>query len=252
MVPEVWTKGAIVKIPKKGALNDCNNWRGITLLSIPSKILAKVIINRMSAAVEKSLRREQAGFRKGKGCADQIFTLRNIIEQCNEWQRELHVNFVDFEKAFDSLHRESLWRILRHYGIPEKIVKLIMSFYLNFKCTVGGKIYFDVTTGVRQGCVMSAMLFNIAIDWVMRRTTEDTNRGIRWSLFSKLEDLDFADDIALLSHTQEHIQDKTDRLNIFGKQIGLKISTKKTEAMTLNVKTLIPIRVNDQDLPYNA
>ena len=132
-VPDDWTKGVICKLPKKGALTDCNNWRGITLLSVPSKILAKVIIKRISDAVDRTWRKAQAGFRKGRECADQIFALRNIIEQCTEWQRQLYVNFVDFEKAFDSIHRDSLWSILRHYGIPSKIVQLIKSSYNNFR-----------------------------------------------------------------------------------------------------------------------
>ncbi|KAK3760073.1 hypothetical protein RRG08_064743 [Elysia crispata] len=113
-IPEDWKEGVIIKIPKKGTLSDCNNWRGITLLSIPSKVLAKIVINHISSAVDGKLREEQAGFRQGRGCIDQIFTLRNIIEQCIEWQRELYINFVDFEKAFDSIHRNSLWKILRY------------------------------------------------------------------------------------------------------------------------------------------
>ena len=84
-VPDDWTKGEIVKIPNKGALDYCNNWRGITLLSVPSKILAKIIIRRLTDAIDGLLRKEQAGFRKNRGCIDQIFTLRNIIEQCTEW-----------------------------------------------------------------------------------------------------------------------------------------------------------------------
>ena len=248
-IPEDWNKGMIVRIPKKGGLSDCNNWRGITLLSVPSKILAKIIIMRMSDAVDKSLRKEQAGFRKGRRCADQIFALRNIIEQCAEWQRQLHVNFVDFEKAFDSIHRDSMWRILRHYGIPSKLVRLIKGFYLNFQCTVGKDTdFFDVKTGVRQGCVMSAMLFNIAIDWVMRKTTNGASKGIRWTLFSKLEDLDFADDIALVSHTHQDMQDKTNNLDKYGRQIGLRINTRKTETMTVHVATPSPIKVNGTDL----
>ncbi|XP_062604831.1 uncharacterized protein LOC134266630, partial [Saccostrea cucullata] len=71
-VPDDWCKGVIVKIPKKGALSDCNNWRGITLLSVPSKILAKIIIKRMSDAVDAVLRKEQAGFRKHRGCTEQM------------------------------------------------------------------------------------------------------------------------------------------------------------------------------------
>ena len=77
--PDGWMEGVIMKILKKGALRNCNNWRGITLLSVPSKILAKLIIKRISEAVDQQLRQEQAGFRKGRECIDQIFTLRNII-----------------------------------------------------------------------------------------------------------------------------------------------------------------------------
>ena len=88
-MPADWTKGAFIRIPKKGAISDCNNWHGITLLSVPSKILAKIIIQRISDAVDAGIRKEQAGFRKERGCTDQSFTLCNIIEQCTEWQRQL-------------------------------------------------------------------------------------------------------------------------------------------------------------------
>ena len=76
-IPDDWNEATIFRIPKKGALNDCKKWRGITLLSIPSKILAKIIINRLSNVVDSRLREEQAGVRNGKGCIDQIFALRN-------------------------------------------------------------------------------------------------------------------------------------------------------------------------------
>ena len=99
----------MIKIPKKGSLSDCNNWRGITLLSVPSRIFCKVIIQCITQAVDDLLRNEQSGIRKGRGCTDNIFTLRNILEQCTEWNSDFYVNFIDYEKAFDSIHRDSLW-----------------------------------------------------------------------------------------------------------------------------------------------
>ena len=97
---------------------------------------------------------------------------------------------------------------------PPHLVEIMKSFYDNFTCCVGdGDILFEVHTGVRQGCVMSTFLFNLVVDWIMHRTTEDQVRGIRWTPFSHyLEDLDNADDIALLSHTHTHIQEKTQHL----------------------------------------
>ncbi|XP_035825643.1 uncharacterized protein LOC118477684 [Aplysia californica] len=112
--PRTGALESLLKYQKKGALGDCNNWRGITLLSVPSKILAKIIINRMSDGVDSCLRKEQAGFRKERRCTDQIFALRNIIEQCTEWQRQLYVNFstVFIEKVFGTFYdlMESLAR----------------------------------------------------------------------------------------------------------------------------------------------
>ena len=125
-VPAEWQTGYIVKLPKKGDLSDCNNWRGIQLLSIPSKILARVILERIKADVNKLLREEQAGFRAGRSCADQIATLRIIIEQSIEWNSPLYVNIIDFKKAFDSVDRDTKWQILRHYGLPSKIVNIIL------------------------------------------------------------------------------------------------------------------------------
>ena len=82
---------------------------------------------------------------------------------------------------------------------------------------------------------MSAMLFNMSIDWIMRRTTEDQSRGISWILSLMLGDLDFADDLALVSHAQQHMQEKTTRLSTCAQQVGLTISQKKTEVILLSV-----------------
>ena len=86
--------------------------------------------------IDPQLRNEQAGFRKGKSCSDHIFTLRQILEQSKEWNTTLYATFIDLEKAFESVHRESLWKILRHYGIPSKIVSIIRMLYVDFKTKV--------------------------------------------------------------------------------------------------------------------
>jgi len=105
-------------------LTVCDNYRGITLLSVPSKVFTRTIINRLYDEVNKQLRQEQA-----RGTTEQIFILRNIIEQSIEWQSSLYVNFVDFEKAFDSVHQDSLWKIMKTYGIPEKFIRIIRLLY---------------------------------------------------------------------------------------------------------------------------
>ncbi len=90
-IPKNWKKGLIIKLPKNGNLKECKNWRGITLLPIVGKILGRIIIDRITSGVDKSLRKEQGVFRKERGTAEQIFVLRNIMEQTNESQASLEL-----------------------------------------------------------------------------------------------------------------------------------------------------------------
>ena len=84
------------------------------LLSVPGNILNRIILERMKGKVDQTLREQQAGFRQDRSCTDQIATLRIIMEQSIEWNSSLYINFVDYEKAFDSVDRETLWKVLRH------------------------------------------------------------------------------------------------------------------------------------------
>ena len=95
---------------------------------------------------------------------------------------------------------------------------------------------------------MSSLLFIIAIDWVMKRTVQNSNTGIRWTLFSNLEDIDYADDLALLSHTERHIQSKTSNLQKNSSILGLKININKTEALSLNTSEPPNIELNGQQI----
>jgi hypothetical protein len=123
-IPEKWEEGLIVKILKKD-LSNCNNWRGIILLSIPSKILTGVILNTIQYTGEQHLWKEQAGFYKYQSCTDLISTLKIILEQSIEWKAILYVNLYDFEKAFDSMKREIMCPTLQEYGIPGKITQIM-------------------------------------------------------------------------------------------------------------------------------
>ena len=125
-----------MKIPKQGDLKECKNWRGVTLLPVASKVMGRVIIERIQNGVDHVLRKEQARFRKNKSTTDQKFILRNIIEQVNEWQATFCAHFVDFEKAFQSVHREGLWKIMKAYNIPEKLIRMVKIMYDDFECSV--------------------------------------------------------------------------------------------------------------------
>ena len=105
-----------------------------------------------------------------------------------EWNSTLYINFIDFEKAFDSMDREILWKLLRHYGVPHKIISLIWYTYKDLSCktTHAGQLSesFEVKTGVSQGYLLSPFLFLLVIDWIMKTTTMGRNIGIQWTLWT--------------------------------------------------------------------
>ena len=232
MVPDKWSKGIIVKLPKTGNLTDCNNWRGIGLLSIPAKILSTILLNRLRSAVDVTLREEQAGFRAGRSCTEQILTLKNIPDQCIEFQKPIVINFNDFKKAFDSVHRESLWKIVKIYGIPEQFIDTFKAIYLNSRCCIktetGMSIFFLIKTGVRQGYILSTLLFLMVIDFLLSKAVDTVNKSIRWKEENKLAELYFADDTALTADSIEDLKIITTNLEKAAAKVGIKISQDKT------------------------
>jgi len=102
-IPEEWREGIIIPLPKKGCLSDCNNWRGIILLCIPGKIFCSMRFNRLKAHVD------QAGFRSGRSCTEQILILCNIIERSRKWQKAVYINLW-------TLRRRLTVYIGTHYG----------------------------------------------------------------------------------------------------------------------------------------
>jgi len=100
--------------------------------------------------------------------------------------KTIYINFIDYEKAFDSLDRNTLWDLMASYGIPGKIISLVKNTYEGTSCRIlhdsGLTEKFSIKTGVRQGCLLSLFLFLLAIDWAMKETISDSRNGIQWTL----------------------------------------------------------------------
>ena len=124
-------KSPIKPLYKKGDESECGNCRGISLVSLGSKLLSNMVLSRLRDAVDKVIREKQCGFRKVRGCVDQIFTPRSIIEKFPSYQTPLVLSFMDYQQAIDSVDRRSLAKALSLYGIPDKYIKVISAMYEN-------------------------------------------------------------------------------------------------------------------------
>ena len=135
--PQDWKLAEVVPLYKnKGKRSECGNYRGISLLSVPGKVFTSIILIRCKDALDQVLREEQCGFRKSRGCTDQLLALRQILEKCNAFQLDVSFCFIAFRAAFDSVEREMMYKIMKHYGFPQKVVNIIRNNYKGFKCCV--------------------------------------------------------------------------------------------------------------------
>ena len=164
-------------------MGKCENYRTIALVSHASKIILRVIMERMRRKTESELSDEQAGFRRGRGTRDQLVNLRIIMQKMNEHQQPLYMCFVDFTKAFDCISHEQLWITMTEMGFPAHIINLLNKLYCKqqAKVKVAGTLSrgFRIKEGVRQGCVMSPHLFNIMAEAVMREVMEGWSENRR-------------------------------------------------------------------------
>ena len=175
-----WMKRCILPFPKKGDLGLAKNYQSITLTSIAAKIYNALLRNRIEPKIDNILRENQNGFRRNKSTTSQILTIRRILEGYGQKKKKQKLQttilFVDFTKAFDSIHRGKMEQILLAYGLSKETVAAIMILNRNTKVKVrspdGDTDYFDIVAGVLQGDILAPYLFIICLDYVLRTSID--------------------------------------------------------------------------------
>jgi len=256
-LPQQFKDATIVHLYKnKGNRQVCDNHRGISLLSIAGKILARILLNRLleHLSAHELFPESQCGFRKERGTADMIFAARQIQEKCIEQNRALYMTFVDLTKAFDTVCRDGLWKIMAKFGCAPKFIHMVRQFHDGMQASVkssgNNSDPFPVTNGVKQGCVLAPTLFSIVFSAMLKEAFSSPPPGINiryrtdGGVFNQRRlqaktkrketmvcDLLFADDCALLSHDEAGMQRCVDQFSLACDNFGLTISTKKTEVL---------------------
>ena len=238
-------KGCILPFPKKGDLGLAKNYRGITLTSIAAKIYNALLRNRREPQIDNILKKNQNGFRRNRSMTSQILTIRRILESVRAKNLQATLIFVDFTKAFDSIHRGKMEQILLAYGIPKETVVAITILYRNTKEKVrspNGDRILRHLAGVLQGDTLAPYLFTICLVYVLR-TSIDKIRENGFELTEKrsrrypaktITDADYADDIALLDNTPDQAETLLHSLEPAAAGISLYVNAHKTEYMCYN------------------
>ena len=196
----------VITLPKKGNLQQCQDYRAISLFSHPSKVVLKIILTRLKPQTEKVIAEEPAGFRASRSTTEQIFNLRIVCEKYLQHQQDLYYVFIDFKKAFDRVWHAALRATMEKYYIIANLIRVIKNLCdkatsaVLFNSSIGD--WFRTTVGVRQGCLLSPTLFNIFLERIMTDALEGHEGTV--SIGGRtITNLRFADDTDGLAGEEE-------------------------------------------------
>lgn len=234
IMPSKWNDAIIYPLHKKGDTTRCDNYRGITLLDQVYKIMASAIKNRLSEVVNKEVGEYQCGFREHKSTTDQVFALKQIMNNSIEQRLPLHMCFIDFKQAYDSVIRAKMYEALEELGVPKKLIRLVRMTLkqTNYKVTSNACVSekFSVNKGLRQGDPISTTLFNLTLEKVIR----DTQLKTKGTIFNqRVQVLAYADDIVIITRAKRTLIQAIQSLEREAKKMGLIINETKTKYMLL-------------------
>lgn len=234
-VPGWWRWGTIINLHKAGNPVDPGNYRGITLLSCIGKLFCRCISNRLATSV--SLHEGQAGFREGRSCIDNIYTLSDTILQRAAERQLTYVFYLDVRKAFDSTWHDGMWSKLIDKGVSGKLWRTMRNMYAKTRsCVLVNGIrteYFPIQRGTAQGCTLSPLLFDIFVDGLLE-AVEGAGFGVAPAAASsaRVGGLMFADDFAGMESSPQRLQQLINTVREYLQMWGLEANILKSAVVT--------------------
>ena len=178
--PSDFTKAVMIPLPKKVNAVECKDYRTISLIPHASKIMLKIIMKRIEGKAINVIGKTQFGFRKGMGTREAIGTMKMLCERSLEYGNDVYICFVDFEKAFDRVNWVKMMEILKRIGVDWRDRRLVTRLYMNQEAVV--RVNGDLSEpgkigrGVRQGCLLSPLLFSLYVEMMMEEAMEEIER----------------------------------------------------------------------------
>lgn len=231
-IPNSFKESILIPLFKKGDPNLASNYRGLSLINTIGKIFNNILLNRITFWLESNsiLNEFQAGFRRQYSTIDNIFNLVSIVNLNSLVNNCTYAFFVDFSCAFDTIPRNSLFYKLSSIGLSSKIIRILMNLYLNSRSRVwDGSTFSDyltANTGVKQGCILSPILFSLYINDLPDMLPDGvTVAGVTVKV------LLYADDIVILSNSPSGLQNMINSLQSYCNMWSLKVNLSKSKVM---------------------
>lgn len=181
-----------------------------------------------------------------------MFVLRQIIEKRLKVDRETHLAFIDLEKAYDSVPRNKLWKILTEIGLNKTLIRIMQLMYKEStaQIKIGNKLHskFKTSKGLRQGCSISPTLFNLYVEHVIRLWKKKCEKMGIWIRESYLSTISFADDQVLIAQDEDDLSYMIRKLNEYYTTWGLQISLEKTEYMVIGNKETPNLQMEENEI----
>jgi len=201
------------------------------------KVFLKIFHNRLYKKCENAMGRSQFGFKSALGTREALFAIQVLVQNCKDVQKDVFIGFIDYEKAFDRVQHNKLIEILRNMDIDDKDIQCIKNLYWHQTATVksGGitTSNLKIHRGVRQGCILSPLLFNIYSEKIFQESIAEENRGIKVN-GTFVNNIRYADDTTIIADSIEDLQHLMNKVNEHSKEFGLNINNKKTKYMIIS------------------
>lgn len=238
-LPKDFKRNIILTIPKKSGADKCENYRTISLTSHASKILTRIVQRRMEHRAEENLDEDQFGFRRNRGTREAILALRLIIEREIKKDKTVYLGFVDLEKAFDNVSWRKMFMVLKTIGIKYRERRVIHNLYKEQVAVVRmeeEEREAKVRKGVRQGCSISPLIFNLYVEEAINKVKDKGDWGINVQ-GRKIKMLRFADDIAIIASNKSELEEALKELEkVLAGEYGMRINKKKTKVLVCRGK----------------
>jgi len=235
VIPTMWMRGVINPIPKDNTKDPREplNSRGITLACVMYKVYCGVLNRRINQWTElhQLLTDEQNGFRQGRSTLDHLSTLTSIVEERKARKLSTFVAFIDFSKAYDCVDRTLMWHKFDKIGMPNKMLNALKCIYDKVECCVRvngfHSEWFPVNRGLRQGCLLSPLMFNLFINDI---AMEINNLGVGVKFGDELLSIMlYADDICLLAESEQDLQRMLDVLSDWCNKWKMSVNISKSQ-----------------------